>query len=184
VSGGDGFSLEFLSPLVAGAHRRGGGADATARVSGVSVQKLRHLELLLHAPVTVELSEAIGFPVRRALAIRVASPAAYVVQKVLALPSRNPAHQPKDLLYLHDTFVVFADALQHVRGQWDDLRPHMRPRQATGFAKQARRLGSGTSDLAREAARMATGRPRPPTPEQLTAVLRAGFGGAFGVDPG
>jgi hypothetical protein len=44
-SGDTSFYAEFLTSLEGGQVKRGGRRDATARVSGVFVQKLRHLEL-------------------------------------------------------------------------------------------------------------------------------------------
>lgn len=46
-SGESSFYAEFLTALEGSAVKRGGKRDMTARISGVSVQKLRHLELLL-----------------------------------------------------------------------------------------------------------------------------------------
>jgi hypothetical protein len=47
-----GFYVEFLTPLVGGEFRRDGTRDVTTSVSGVSAQKLRHLDVLLIAPGT------------------------------------------------------------------------------------------------------------------------------------
>jgi hypothetical protein len=49
-TGNSAFYAEFLTPLEGSAVKRGGKRDVTARISGVSVQKLRYLELLLKNP--------------------------------------------------------------------------------------------------------------------------------------
>ncbi|AMY08527.1 hypothetical protein LuPra_01728 [Luteitalea pratensis] len=50
-----GFYAEFLTPLSGGEFRRDGTKDVTTSVSGVSAQKLRHLDVLLIAPWSVTL---------------------------------------------------------------------------------------------------------------------------------
>ena len=49
-SGDNGFYAEFLTPLEGSEVKRGGRRDVTTTVSGVSVQKLRHLGVLLEDP--------------------------------------------------------------------------------------------------------------------------------------
>jgi hypothetical protein len=61
VESGDNSSYaEFLTPLEGSAVKRGGKREVTARVSGVSVQKLRYLELLLQNPWGVMIAPATG----------------------------------------------------------------------------------------------------------------------------
>ena len=60
-SGDNSFYAEFLTPLEGSAVKRGGRRDVTARVSGVSVQKLRYLELLLQNPWDVMIAPAVGY---------------------------------------------------------------------------------------------------------------------------
>ena len=107
-----------------------------------------------------------------------------MVQKVLALRKRPPGKQSKDLLYLHDTLTVFADALPQVRAEWDRLEPAMTPAHARTFERTAKGLTSQMSDLVRDAARIAAHRPAPPSPEILLAGLRRGFAAAFDVPGG
>jgi hypothetical protein len=179
-----GFSLEFLAPLIGGPSRRDGRPDATVALAGVTAQKLRHLDLLLVDPLSLRLTADQGFPFESPVAIRVANPASYVVQKVLVLDKRRPDKQAKDLLYVHDTFSVFADALPRVRAAWDALRPRLHRNHVRQFEDRARRLAAAVTDLARAAVRVAADRPRPPTPELLVAALRAGFAGGFGLPRG
>jgi signal transduction histidine kinase/ligand-binding sensor domain-containing protein len=61
-TGDNSFYAEFLTPLEGSAVKRGGRRDVTARVSGVSVQKLRYLELLLQNPWEVMIAPAVGYP--------------------------------------------------------------------------------------------------------------------------
>lgn len=176
-----GFYVEFLAPLEGGEVKRGGRQDATTRVGGVTAQKLRHLEILLSAPWQVSISREAGFPVSRPTAIRIPNPAAYIVQKVLVLRKRKPNKLAKDVLYLHDTFAVFSDSLPRVKACWDALHREMHPNHVRSFEKLSRDLVAEVTDLIRGAALIATGRPRPPTPEILLAGLRRGFAAAFDV---
>jgi Nucleotidyltransferase len=66
------FYAEFLTPLVGSARERGCKSKGTIQLGGVVSQNLRHLELLLHAPWTVILSRASGFPLEGEKSILVA----------------------------------------------------------------------------------------------------------------
>jgi hypothetical protein len=178
-----GFYVEFLAPLVGGEVKRGGRADVTTIVGGVTAQTLRHLDILLMAPWQVTLASGSGFPVARPTVIQIPNPAAFMVQKILVLGKRMPAKQAKDLLYLHDTLSVFADALPKVRTEWASLKPQMVPAHVRTFENRARSIISQMSDVIRDAARIAADRPRPPTPEILIAGLRQGLAAAFDVHP-
>ena len=109
------------------------------------------------------LAPEMGFPVPSPTVIRIPNPASYVVQKVLVLRKRHPRSQPKDVLYLHDTFAAFADAMPRIREAWGALRREMSPAHVRSFQSRARNLISGTSDLLRSAVRIAADRPRRPT---------------------
>ena len=178
-----GFYVEFLAPLVGGEVKRGGREDFTTSVGGVTAQTLRYLDILLMAPWSVTLARESGFPVSRPMVVQIPNPAAYMVQKVLTLRRRAPGRQSKDLLYLHDTLAVFTDALPQVRAEWNRLVPGMVPAHVQTFERMAQGLMSQTSDMVRDAARIAAHRPQSPSPEILLAGLRRGFADAFDVFP-
>ena len=163
--------------------KRGWRQEVTTTVGGVTAQTLRHIDVLLTEPWRVTLAPEVGFAVARPTVVQVPSPAAYIVLKVLVLARRMPAKRGKDLLYLHDTFSVFTDALPLVREAWNLLKPRMVPGHVRTFEKSAHGLVSRMSDTVRDAARIAADRPRPPTPEILLAGLRLGFAGAFDIRP-
>jgi hypothetical protein len=133
-----GFYLEFLAPLVGGEIKRGGRPDVTTMVGGVTAQKLRHVGILLTAPWQVTLTRDAGFPVTQPRSICIPNPAAYIVQKMLVLPKRSPGKQAKDLLYVHDTFFVFADSLALVKSAWEKLRESMVGAHVRAFEKTVR----------------------------------------------
>jgi len=111
TTGNTAFYAEFLSPLIGGYVKRGK-HDVTARIGGVSVQKLRHLELLLEDPWDIVIASANGFPTVQPKLLRVPNAAAFLVQKILILDRRLPEERAKDVLYIHDTFETFATNLR------------------------------------------------------------------------
>ena len=179
-----GFYLEFLAPLTGSEVKRGGRRDVTTVVGGVTAQTLRYLDILLTSPWQVSLARAGGFSVTRSRKISIPNPAAYIVQKMLVLPKRRPAKQAKDLLYVHDTFAIFADALLSVRTTWEALRAAMHPAHVRAFEKRVSSDISEVTDLVRRAAKVAADRPTPPSPEILLAGLRRGFAATFDLGGG
>jgi hypothetical protein len=178
-----GFYLEFLAPLVGGAIKRGGRSDVTTMVGGVTAQTLRYLDILLMAPWQVTLTGIVGFPVGRPRTISIPNPAAYIVQKMLVLPKRRPDKQAKDLLYVPDTFTILADSLASVKAAWEALRQTMLAGHVRTLEKTVRSNIAEVSDLVRRAARIASERAAPPTPEMLLLGLRRGFTTAFDLGP-
>ncbi len=55
------FYAEFLTALMGSVQKRDKNADSTIRIAGVTSQKLRYLDLLLHSPWTVTLDQSKGF---------------------------------------------------------------------------------------------------------------------------
>jgi hypothetical protein len=178
-----GFYVEFLAPLVGGEVKRGGRRDVTTVVGGVTAQKLRYLDVMLIAPWQVTLTRDDGFPVARAITISIPNPAAYIVQKMLVLPKRRPEKKAKDLVYVHDTFAIFADSAASVRGSWEALRKTMLAGHVRTYEKTVRSVVADVSDMMRRAARVAAERADPPTPEMLLLGLRRGFASAFDLGP-
>jgi hypothetical protein len=176
-----GFYLEFLTPLVGSEIKRGGRRAVSTMVGGVSAQTLRYLDVLLTLPWHVTLDRNQGFPVVRPRMISIPNVAAYIVQKMLVLPKRKPEKQAKDLLYIHDTFAIFADALAPVKNVWLALRATMHPAHVRAFEKRVLSDIGEVTDLIRRAAKVAFDRPSPPSPEMLLAALRRGFAEAFDV---
>jgi hypothetical protein len=174
-----GFYLEFLAPLIGGEVKRGGRRDITTIVGGVTAQTLRYLDILLTSPWQVTLTRAAGFSVARSRTISIPNPAAYIAQKMLVLPKRRPDKQAKDLLYVHDTFAILVDALTSVRSAWETLRGTMHAAHVRAFEKRVLSDISEVTDLVRRAAKVASDRPAPPSPDILLAGLRRGFAAAF-----
>jgi len=110
--------LQFIANSTGSGTKRSGDRDRLMRFSGIHAEKLRHVDLLLHATWDVRLSaEEIAIPVR------VVNPSAYLVQKLLTLGERTPAKRAKDLLYVFDTLAIFAGTLGELGERAGTLLP-------------------------------------------------------------
>jgi hypothetical protein len=146
----------------------------TARVSGVSVQKLRHLELMLQDPWDVMIAPALGYPTPGTRRILVPNPAAFLVQKILIHDKRNPDKRAKDILYIHDTIETFGANLPAIRERWQtNVRPTLHAKAARQVERAAEEYFREVNDTIRDAARIATGRKL--TPEIVRKLCAFGW---------
>jgi hypothetical protein len=173
-TGDNSFYAEFLAPLEGSAVKRGGRRDVTARVSGVSVQKLRHLELLLQNPWDVMIAPATGYPTTGVRRILVPNAAAFLVQKILIHERRDRDKRAKDILYIHDTIETFGGNLAAIREHWQtNVRPALHAKAVDAVERAAEQYFSDVNDDIREAAHIATGRNL--TPEMVREVCAFGW---------
>jgi hypothetical protein len=173
-SGDNSFYAEFLTPLEGSAVKRDGRRDVTARVSGVSVQKLRHLELLLRNPWDIMIAPATGYPTPGVRRILVPNPAAYLVQKILIHDKRDRDRRAKDILYIHDTIETFGDNLPAIREQWQtQVRPALHAKSTRAVERAAEEYFREVDNTIREAGRIATGRNL--TPEMVRELCAFGW---------
>jgi hypothetical protein len=150
-----GFFAEFLTPLEGSEHGRRGERKATKRIGGVISQQLRYLEVLLHAPWTVDLDRSNGFPFEQTRPVRVANPAGFLAHKVLVQRKRTRAKIAKDILYIQDTLETFGARLADLHREWQEqIRPRLHPNAARAVERGAINLFGQMSDPVREAARM------------------------------
>jgi hypothetical protein len=179
----EGFYLEFIAPLRGGGHTRRGEVDDTLAISGILASKLRHVQLLLFEPWRCELSRRQGFEIGgEDVAVLVASPASYLAQKVLALERRkHPAKKSKDALYIHDTLMMFGDALPGFRDQAARVLQQLPPRTRKAFHELRAALFRDHALLVVAAdIAAATGRASPPSPVTIGAVCALGLEQLFG----
>lgn len=98
--------LQFVAP------RRGGEATRTERPSspgksgGLLLEVLGSIDILLHDPWTLLANDG-----GREVEIRVVRPVNFIVQKLLIRERRGMRERAKDLLYVHDTLVMFSARL-------------------------------------------------------------------------
>jgi len=166
-----GFYAEFLAPLVGSEYNRKHKRRVTARVGGVTVQRLRHIGLLLDEPWEVDL-ELAGVTAGSRV-VRIAHPARFLAQKVLIHAKRSPGNRAKDILYMHDTLEVFGARLAELRADWQaTIAPQLRRRDAAKIRTASETLFGETTDDIRVAVSMATGRSL--TPESVRETCQFG----------
>jgi hypothetical protein len=178
-----GLYIEFLAPQQGGPNRRDGTPDATVDVAGVTAQKLKYLEVLLAEPWLLQLNDANGFPLGKdGVSVKVPNPAAYLMQKVLVLPERKQGKQAKDVLYIHDTLLMFSRAFDQLRVQARLVAENIHPNWVQTFHERRKALFAVVDDRLRNAERIAreSGRASPPSAEQVRLVCQQGLERIFG----
>lgn len=169
-----GFYVEFLTPLYGNGLRRDGNPDVTIIKSGITAQKLRHLDLLLTSPWSVRIGPAVGFPIDDDRDVLIANPISFVVQKLLIHCQRPAQKKAQDLLYIHDTFELFSASLEPLRALWvDELRPSMHIKTAKRAEASSRKLFALVTDDVREAALIPQDRRL--TPDNVRALCALGL---------
>ncbi len=174
LEGKSGFFAEFLTPLKGSEYGRRGERKATKRIGGVVSQQLRYLEVLLHAPWTVDLDQSNGFPFAQKRPVQVANPAGFLAHKVLVQRKRTGAKIAKDILYIHDTLETFGGRLPDLHREWQEqVRPRLHPNAVRTVERGAISLFGQMSDPVREAARMTGARKL--TPEAIREACHFGI---------
>ena len=168
-----GFYAEFLAPLTGSAYQRKSVRKATARIAGVTSQRLRHIDILLIDPWAVELD--LTAPAGKLKKVRIANPVCFLVQKILIHAGRSPEKRAKDILYMHDTLEVFGGRLAALHEDWQSrIRPRLHRNHVQAVTRASHRIFASTTDIIREAAIMAAGRGL--TPESVREA------GEFGLE--
>jgi hypothetical protein len=169
-----GFYAEFLTPLTGGGYRRDGTPDVTAKIRGVNAQKLRHLDLLLIEPWTVEIGPQHGFDLAGPARVMVPNAVSFVVQKLLIHTDRKPEKRPGDVLYIHDTIELFSGSLAQLAGIWQERVSVKLSRKALREVREmSSRSFDAVNDTIREAARLDPMRALDPV--QVQRRCRAGL---------
>jgi hypothetical protein len=169
-----GFYVEFLTPLVGSEFKRNQRRDVTATLGGVTVQKLRYVEILFVEPWVVEVPRAQA--TAGSFRLNVVNPVSYVVQKLLVHAKRKPAEQAKDVLYIHDTIELFAASLNDLRSIWmNSVGAALEPRAMTRLRQARTQIFGEVTDLSRRAALIAIGTGRRLSPEAMVETCNAGL---------
>jgi hypothetical protein len=164
-----GFYAEFLSPLTGSGSDRKQMRKATVEISGIASQQLRHIEILLGLPWSIDLTTA---------TVRVANPVAFLAQKILIHRKRDRLDRAKDILYMHDTFEVFGAQLAELQQLWrTGVVAQLHRHSASMVSKASVVLFGGLSDDIRRAAGISIERSL--SPEALRAVCHYGFAEVF-----
>lgn len=176
-----GFYAEFITPLIGSTDRRDGSADATEPRAGVTAQKLRHVDLLVTAPVSLVLRPDGEIPVADQASVLVAHPACFIAQKLLIAAKRTPAKRAQDVLYVHDTLELFAGSLRTHAEHWRrhvsaSLHPQTRATMERAMGTQYGRV----TDVMRQAALIPQDRRL--DPERMRALCELGLNRLFGSE--
>jgi hypothetical protein len=174
----NGLYIEFVSQLQGSGYTRSGELNDILVVSGVTAQKLRHVDLLLFEPWELELSKQREFDIETdAPVVRVANPASYLAQKVLTLRKRRtPGKQSKDGLYIHDTLAMFGSSFTTLREQAGRVLELLAPKNRREFHElrvalfQDKALMVGAERTA-----SATGRANSPSADTIATVCTVGL---------
>jgi hypothetical protein len=169
-----GFYAEFLTPLIGSEYDRNQKRKATVEIAGLASQQLRHIELLLNHPWSIDF-ESDGFAAK----IQIANPVSFLAQKVLIHGKREREDRAKDILYMHDTLEVFGARLKELQELWRKIvAPQLQPRSARKVSTAPDVLFGKLSDDIRRAAEISAERAL--SPEAIRASCHYGFTQLFG----
>ena len=175
--GSRGFYAEFLTPLIGRASGRDGAPLATVSVAGVTAQRLRYLEVLLRSPWMVTLDSEWGASTPQEL--RIPNPVSFIVQKLLIHDLRARDKRAQDLLYIHDTLELFAEALDDLAALWrDEVRRILHDNWIRDLMRTREVLCGALTDVLRDAARIPQDREL--DPERMRAMCLAALGELLG----
>jgi hypothetical protein len=170
-----GFYAEFLTPLVGSEYDRKHKRKAIMEVAGASTQQLRHIELLLNSPWSIQVEHA-----ELSARIRIANPVAFLAQKILIHRRRERQDRAKDILYIRDTLEVFGARLPDLANLWrNDVAGNLPPRHANIVSRASREMFGRVSDDIRRAAEISAERAL--DPEEVRQACHYGFTEVFGA---
>jgi hypothetical protein len=106
----------------------------------------------------------------------------YLAQKVLVLPDRERDKQSNDVVYVHDTLMMFADNLPALSQLWESVKARLTKKQVRDVGRSITTLFGQVDDRIRRAAIVAreTGRGSPPSAELIRARCHDGLQAIFG----
>jgi hypothetical protein len=164
-----GFYAEFLTPLVGSEYGRKHRRKTTVEIAGVVSQQLRHIEILLDHPWSIEF-ESNGSAAR----IQIPNPVSFLAQKVLIHKKRDREDRAKDILYLHDTLEVFGAGLPELQELWRRVvGPQLLPPNRKTVSKAGEHFFGELSDDVRRAAEISPERSL--SPERIRQACRYGL---------
>jgi len=174
VDEASGFYAEFLSPLYGSEIDRDTRRKATSEIAGVVSQRLRHIELLLRNPWSIDFDSG-GLAAK----IQIANPVSFLAQKVLIHGKRGREDRAKDILYVHDTIEIFGERLPELRDLWlNVVEPELHTRGAKIISSASRGLFGAVNDDIRRAALISAERGL--SPEAVQRACHDGFIEIFG----
>jgi hypothetical protein len=173
------FFAEFLAPLHGSGFKRNGQPDVTVAKAGVTAQKLRHLDLLLVHPWSVQLTAELGVPLSSPANVMLSNPVTFIAQKLLIQKHRKAAKKAQDTLYIHDTLELYGGELAALKALWQErVAPTMHAKTARTVVELQKEQFGAVNDVIRNAARIP--QDRVVTAERMQAACAYGLGEIFG----
>lgn len=174
----NGFYAEFLTPLTGSGRKRNKQTrefedDATEVNGGVIAQKLRHLEVLLHAPWVVSIPAAESGIGEEIAGLCVPNPMSFIVQKLLIRDLRAVDKRSQDVLYIHDALELFGASIDELVPIWKDLEGTLTDKQRKSIRNGVQQLFSEVNETLREAAAIPSD--HRPEPEDMLRLCQFGF---------
>lgn len=168
-----GFYAEFLTPLIGRGVTREGAPIATLSKAGITAQRLRYLELLLHAPWKVALNSEWGADAP--VDLRIPNPVSFIIQKLLIHEDRAREKKAQDVLYIHDTLELFGADIDDLAVVWrDTVRGAMHVKWVNNLLSTKDALFGQMNDRIRDAAVLPQDRQL--DPERMRAMCHAALG--------
>lgn len=180
----NGFYAEFLTPLTGSPLRRNKATkqfelNATEANGGVVAQKLRHLEVLLHAPWLVTIPAEDSGLGEAVVDLRIPNPVSFMIQKLLIRDDRAREKRAQDVLYIYDAMYLFGSAIEdELAAIWKDLEGTLTDAQRKSVSAGVGELFSKVNDLLREAVTIPSDRRI--DPEDMLTLCQMGFEVLFG----
>lgn len=160
--------------MVGSPYKRNGEPNASAGVAGISAQKIAHLGVLLEYPLIMTVGSEVGNPLEHPVDLRVANPLCFMIEKFLILDERTKKKRQQDLLYVHDTLLLFGHMLPEFKNTWHEIvKPRLTSKEVAAVEREIPRAFSGVSPDILGASGIPTDRNL--CPEELQATCQLSF---------
>lgn len=93
--------------------------------------------MLLEDPWIVTVGAEVGVPLDMPVDLQMANPLCFIVQKFLILKDRTKNKRQQDLLYVHDTLLLFGHMLPQLRDTWVSIvKPRLHEREVATIERE------------------------------------------------
>lgn len=163
--------LQFVTARRGDGRTRTGSGGRTMNMRGIHMEPLDTVDFLLRRPWVARIADA-----ESTADVRVVHPSDFALQKLLIHGKRGLDERAKDVLYLHDTLVIFAEHLDELGVEAVGANAEL----SSSKCARARRVFAfeldGESSAIRRAARIADSqRGDAPDPELVASRLADGL---------
>jgi hypothetical protein len=190
-----GFLVEFLTEASGSGIHSDGSRNVTVGIEGVTAQKLDYLNVARLQPWQVGPVGDPAYDWPQGVTVKIVNPACYIAQKILIHGRRSLRPKgSKDLLYIYDTIIRFADHLPEMAETWKALQTPqilsgthvpttlLSPKDVRTLQEYRRTYFETLQDTHHQAAALikGAGRSEQASADDILAVLQAGLEVIFG----